>query len=175
MGQWEFQIRCNFGVFPDKPAEPGPVAHSPVVYADDPDATVLARYTEGGEPSFCVKEQGGRKTVWFGSPAISAELLRRILAWSDVHVYDDSSDVVYVSPNLLAVHAAHDPPQTVRFPAKVDVFDLLNEKEIALGVTEVRLNLPRLATGLYFHGDLRHLRRKLERVKAERAADEAAP
>jgi hypothetical protein len=101
-------------------------------------------------------------------------LLRRVLRWSGVHVYDDSSDVIYVSPNLIAVHATHDPPQTVRFPAKTDFYDLLEEEEVAHGVTEVQLNLPRLATGLYFHGDLQQLRRELALVKAERAADEAA-
>jgi len=168
MGQWDFQIRSNFGVFPSKPAAPGPVAHSPVVYADDPDAAVLARYAEGKEPSFCVKEKEGRRTVWFGSPAISADVLRRVLASSGVHVYDDSSDVVYVSPNFIAVHAAHEPPQIVRFPAKVDVFDLLKEKAVARGVTEVRLELPRLGTGLYFYGDLDQLRREMEHAKAER-------
>jgi hypothetical protein len=150
MGQWDFQIRSNFGVFADKP--PGPVAHSPVVYADDPEAAVLARYAEGREPAFCVKEKAGRRTVWFGSTAISA----------DVHVYDDSSDVVYVGPSLIAVHAAHGPPQIVRLPAKADVFDLLEQSVIARGVTEVRLELPRLGTGLYFYGELEKLHREME-------------
>jgi hypothetical protein len=174
LGQWEFQIRCNFGIFPSKPVAPGPVAHWPVVYADDPTAAVLARYAEGGEPSFCVKEQDGRRIVWFGSPAISADVLRRVLKSAGVHVYDDSSDVVYISPRLIAVHAAHGPPQTLRFPAKVDVFDLLEEKEIARGASEVRLQLPRLATGLYFYGQAAELRREWARAKAEREADEAA-
>jgi hypothetical protein len=168
LGQWEFQIRCNFGVFPNQPVDPGPVAHSPVVYADDPEATVLARYADGGEPSFCVKEAAGRKTVWFGSPAISSDLLRRILQWSGVHVYDDSNDVIYLSPNLLAVHAAHDPPQVVRFPTAVDVYDLLREEMVAQRITEVHLNLPRLGTGLYFYGDLKTLRRELAQVRTDR-------
>jgi hypothetical protein len=171
LGQWDFKIHCTFGVFPDKPVDPGPVIHSPVVYADDSSAVALARFVDGGEVGCCVKRTGNHTGVWFGSPAVSADLLRRGLKHAGVHIYDDSSDVAYMSANFLAVHAAHEPPQVVRFPRAVDVYDLVADREVGRGVTEMKLDLPRLGTGLYYYGSVREFLPEWERAKREQAAD----
>lgn len=171
LGQWDFKIRCTFGVYPDKPQDPGPVAHCPTVYADDAQAAPLARYADGGEVGYCAKRMGGHTSVFFGSPAISGDLLRRILKWSGVHVYDDSTDVDYVSASLLCVHALHDAPQVVRFPRPVDVYDLIADREVARDVTEVNLNLRRLDTGLYWYGKLSEFSPEWARAKREQAAE----
>jgi len=174
LGQWDFKIRCSFGVYPSKPADPGPVAHAPVVFADDPQAIPLARYLEGGQTAFCVKHLGKRTSVWFGSPAMAADVLRRVLKYAGLHIYDDSSDVIYLSANFLAVHAAHDPPQVIRFPRPVDVYDLIADQAVARGVTELKLDLPRYATGLYFYGSIEEFLPEWHSRQQEQADDLAA-
>lgn len=174
LGQWDFKIRCSFGVLPSKPADPGPVAHAPVAFSDDPQATPLARYVEGGETGFCIKRIGNRTSVWFGSPALAADVLRSVLQFAGLHIYDDSNDVIYISRNFLAVHSAHDPPQLIRFPRPVDVYDLLADRPVAQKVTQVHLNLPRFATGLYFYGSLEDFLPEWHRCQEEQAAALAA-
>ncbi|MCX7597318.1 MAG: hypothetical protein N2512_00400 [Armatimonadetes bacterium] len=174
LGQWDFKIRCSFGVFPSKPADPVPVAHAPVVFADDPQAVPLACYVDGGETAFCIKRVGNRTSVWFGSPAMAADVLRRVLKFAGLHIYDDSNDVIYLSSNFLAVHAAHDPPQILHFPRPVDVYDLLADRPVARNTTEVSLDLPRFATGLYFYGSIQDFLPEWQRCQQEQAADLAA-
>jgi hypothetical protein len=171
LGQWDFMLRCSFGIYPDSPADPGPVAHCPFIYAEDPQAMPLAHYGDGGEVGYCVKRVGNHTSVWFGSPAMSADLLRPVLKYSGVHVYDDSNDVDYMSANYLCVHALHEAPQVIRFPRPVDVYDLIEDREVARGVVEVSLALPRLGTGLYYYGELGDFLPEWERAKAEQAAD----
>jgi hypothetical protein len=146
------------------------VAHCPLVYAEDPQAVALARYNDGGEVGYCVKRIGKHTSVWFGSPAMSADLLRRVLEYSGVHVYDDSNDVDYMSASLLCVHALHGAPQVIHFPRPVEVYDLLEDHEVARGVTELSLALPRLSTGLYYYGKLGDFLPEWERAKREQAA-----
>jgi hypothetical protein len=51
------------------------------------------------------------------------------------------------------------------------VYDLIGDHEVARGVTELSLALPRLGTGLYYCGDVGDFLPEWQRAKAEQAAD----
>jgi hypothetical protein len=105
---------------------------------------------------------------------MAADVLRPVLKCTGLHIYDDSSDVIYLSANFLAVHAAHDPPHVIRFPRPVDVHDLIADRAVARGVTELKLDLPRYATELYFYVSIEEFLPEWHSRQQEQAADLAA-
>ena len=105
---------------------------APVVYADDPQAECLGRLI-GSDRAGLVRKRVGRGTAIFSAaPAMPAELLRRLASEAGVHIYADGAEVVYANRSFLAVCASPGARVRLRLPARQHLYDLFEEKEVAL-------------------------------------------
>jgi len=105
---------------------------APVVYADDPQAECLGRLI-GSDRAGLVRKRVGRGTAIFSAaPAMPAELLRRLASEAGVHIYADGAEVVYANRSFLAVCASPGARVRLRLPARHHLYDLFEEKEVAL-------------------------------------------
>ncbi|HDN18171.1 MAG TPA: hypothetical protein ENF41_03825 [Candidatus Bathyarchaeota archaeon] len=80
----------------------------PIPYVDDEDADILGYivYSRGMcVPGFAYKNFGDWSSIYIGAPNIPPSLLRSIYRFAGIHIYVDSSDVLYVNRNFLALHA----------------------------------------------------------------------
>lgn len=86
---------------------------SPLWAANDPEATVIARYEQDGQPVFAMKK-GREHTTWFlGIPPIDAKWWRYLLAESGAHFYTENG-VVYAGDGLLVFHTKAGGEQKIR-------------------------------------------------------------
>lgn len=129
-------------------------ALGPIIYVDDPDATVLGELDCLGEPGFCVKEMDGWTSVFSAAPMLNQYVLRNIARSAGLHVYSDGNDVVLPGKSFLMVHAATAGEKTIRLPRPTDVYECYDEREIGRGITEIRQELPLHGTAIYFLGDI---------------------
>ena len=64
-------------------------------------------------------------------------------------VYSDAGDNVYANRNFLGLYSPNGGSRTLRLPGKSRVVDLLENKVLADGVTEMPLNLARNQSVLF--------------------------
>jgi hypothetical protein len=125
----------------------------PVVYVDDPAATVWGRLAEGNQAGLVVREFGDWTSVFSAAPALPSGLLRRLAKQARVHLYLEptgpSADVVYANRSLLALCADAAGPRTVRLPGPSDVFDLFAGQEVGQGLTEFTVEMAEHETKLW--------------------------
>ena len=148
-GSFTRPITSGAGITPDKPVKLGPVAVAPRFYVDDPSATALGRYAGTDRVGFAIKKFPGWTSVYLGSPAAPAVLLRALARFAGVHLYLDGDDVVYHNRTILAIHTARGGKRSVRLPGRRDVFDLIGSKSVARDVVSFDVEIPARRTVLY--------------------------
>lgn len=121
---------------------------SPIVYADDPKATVLGTLADG-RPGLVMREHGTWTAVYSSAPLLPASLLRRLAQRAGVHCYVDTEDVVWASRDLLAVNVHQPGPRTIRLPRTADVSDLYDGSVIASGVDSFQADFPDRGTRVF--------------------------
>jgi hypothetical protein len=135
----------------------------PVFHLADPEALVLGQviYSLGRcQPGFGIKsfgrgpeDAGSWNSVYTASPVVPSPVLRGIARHAGVHIYNDQGDVLYATPDLLAVHTAGGGPRSFRLPRQVEVvYDLYNRREVARGARQFDVQLPPASTSLYYTG-----------------------
>jgi hypothetical protein len=128
----------------------------PVFHTADDGARVLGSvvYSQGRcRPGFVVKEFGGWKSVYSAAPNLPAPILRGVARYAGVHLYSDAGDVLYATPNLLAVHTAAGGARTYQLPRSVEVVaDLFQGQVVAENSDCFQVHLPPASTALYFTG-----------------------
>lgn len=102
----------------------------PVVFADDPQATVVGTLPDG-RPGLVVKEQGDWTAIHSAAPMLPAGILRRISTHAGVHEYIETEDVVWASRDLVAVSVREAGTRLVRLPRRANVRDLYTGEELA--------------------------------------------
>ena len=121
----------------------------PIVYVDDPDATVIGELDCLQEPGLCVKEMDGWTSVFCAAPMLNQYVLRNIARAAGLHVYSESDDVVLPGKSFVMIHARSEGEKTIRLPGPADVFECYDERLVGRGVTEIRDTLSRHATAIY--------------------------
>ena len=102
----------------------------PIVYADDPDATLLGTLADG-RAGLVVKKHDGWTALHSTVPMLPAALLRNIARAAGVHLYISTEDVVYASRGLLAVSVKEPGRRTIRLPRRANVRDLYTGADVA--------------------------------------------
>lgn len=120
----------------------------PVVYADDPEATVLGTLPDG-KPGLVVKEHSGWTAIHSAAPLLPSALLRRIAQRAGVHLYVDTEDVVWASHDLLAVSVKEPGPRTIHLPRKATVRDLYSGETLGVAVDRFQAVFPDRATRIF--------------------------
>ena len=95
---------------------------------DDPQAEPLGTLDNSGEVVFARKKRGNT-TIYFASfPFFSPKVLRSLAQDAGVHIYMTSSDALYHTGELLAVHTGKScGPRQIKFPAPMFVRQLYPE------------------------------------------------
>ena len=109
-------------------------------------------------PGFVVKELGQWNSIYSAAPNLPAGVLRGIARYAGVHLYEESGDTLYATPDLLAVHSAAGGPRDFHLRSKVEVvYDLYTREVIARDVDRFQVVLPPACTVLYYTGALDRL------------------
>ena len=135
----------------------------PLFHLEDPNATVLGQvvYSLGrcqdgfGLRTFNLGQENGEwSSIYSATPNIPAPLLRGVARFAGVHVYSDSGDVLYATPELLSVHTAGGGARKFDLPRRVEaVYDLIHGQMIATNTQQFEISLPPASTALYFTGN----------------------
>lgn len=122
----------------------------PLLYADDADATVVARFASSGLPAMVVKEEDGFTSVFCGAKYISSELLRSIATFAGCHIYCDTDEVVYANRQYVVFHASFTGKKTLRFPCKVSPYEVYEERMYGTDVDEITFDAYLGETKMFF-------------------------
>jgi hypothetical protein len=123
-------------------------AVSPVCYADDPGAAVLAAFADG-RPAIAVKPHGGWTAVFSAVPMLPAKFLRRLARMAGAHLYIETEDVVWAAREMLAVSVYEPGTRTIRLPRPAAVEDLYSGEQIAAAAGSFEARFEARATRLF--------------------------
>ncbi|MBV9849266.1 MAG: beta-galactosidase [Armatimonadetes bacterium] len=127
---------------------------NPSYAVSDPQATVLAEYQSNGAPSLAVREHpGGWKSVFFGDPHLTVELLRGLYHYADVPICDSQDDIAYVGDGALLVHAPFTGQRTLWLPQRATVYDAAEHRIIGVDTRSFRAFLRARTTRLFLWGE----------------------
>jgi hypothetical protein len=129
----------------------------------DHQAVVLGEYTQSGHPSVVAKvNEGGWKSVFVGEPHLTGELLKGILRYAGVHLYDLQDDVVYAGADgVLVVHAPYTGQRTIQLPRSAAVYCLTERRLVARASSTFRQFMRGRTTHVFIWGEMEHLARVL--------------
>jgi hypothetical protein len=132
---------------------------NPLYAVSDPQAIVVAEYVATGATSLATREhKGGWKSVFFGDPYLTTELLRGLYAYAGVALYDGQDDIVYAGGDgALTIHGLFTGQRTLTLPRKASVYDVFDNKIIATNTRSFRAFVRARTTRLFLWGDGRAL------------------
>ena len=132
---------------------------NPLYAVSDPQATIVAEYVSTGATSLATREhKGGWKSVFFGDPDLTTELLRGLYAYANVPVYDGQDDIVYAGADgSLTIHGPFTGQRTVSLPRRASVYDVFDDKIIATNTRSFRAFVRARTTRLFLWGEGREL------------------
>jgi hypothetical protein len=140
---------------------------APNFHLEDPGATVLGEivYSLGrcraglGVKRFYTGDlQQAWNSVYCAVPNLPSPVLRGIARFAGVHLYSEAGDVLYATPDLLAVHTVAGGPRTFQLPRRVEtVYDLFHDQTVAHDASSFAVTLPAASTTLYYTGSAKCL------------------
>ena len=134
---------------------------APIFHVDDPEATVLGEVVYGlgrCQPGLALKTvNAGTPAAWTSvysaTPTLPAAVLRGIARHAGVHLYSEDGDVLYATPDLLAVHTTAGGCRTFKLPHQVEVvYDLYGQRHLGNDTAQFEVQLPPASTALYYTG-----------------------
>jgi hypothetical protein len=138
-----------------------PRSIAPLFHLEDPEATVLGEVVYGlgrcraglGVKTFHPGTPQAWNSVYVATPNLPPQLLRGVARFAGVHLYSEDGDVLYATPELLAVHSVAGGPRLFRLPARVEVvYDLYNDRLVARDADQFSIPLPPASTSLFYTG-----------------------
>ena len=128
---------------------------NPLYAVSDPQATVIAEYTATGAASLAVREhKSGWKSVFFGDPYLTAELLRGLYQYAGVPIYEAQDDIIYADGGgALTIHGSFTGQRTVNLPRAASVYDVFDDKIIAVNSRSFRAFVRARTTRLFLWGN----------------------
>ena len=128
----------------------------PVFHLADLGATILGQvvYSQGRCcPGFGVKVYPDWTSIYIAAPNIPAPVLRGIARFAGVHLYNEQGDILYATPQLLAVHTTAGGSRVFRLPKPVEVvYDLFESRILGEQTDQFQTELSPASTVLYFTG-----------------------
>ena len=109
----------------------------PLFYSVDTEAKNLGYFLTSGYPAVSVKETDAFTSVFYGSKFIKSDVVRELARYAGCHIWCDDDEVLYVNRNYLTFHASSTGEKTLRFPNKVSLYEVYEDKFYAHGVTEL--------------------------------------
>ncbi|MBQ6472760.1 MAG: hypothetical protein IJJ33_12315 [Victivallales bacterium] len=115
------------------------------------DATVkpLGHYLDGGAVALAEYAFGKATIIFCGSPMIPAELMAEWMRQAGVHCYTAPGDTFFAGYGIVTIHSRSSGRKTIRFPHKVDVWDVYEKKLAAIQTEELSFTMNALETRVF--------------------------
>lgn len=114
----------------------------PVIYSDDPDATVAAHFCGNGLPAVTVKECDGFTSILCGTKYMNAAFLKEAARFAGCHIYEEEEHVLYANKNYITIHASKTGKITLKLPNKVaSVYEVYERKEYGCDTDRIVLDM----------------------------------
>lgn len=123
----------NFGVISDR---------SPRFIVRSPNAEVLGRWLDNGEPAFARVKHDGFTSVYVGTGPVPIEILRWLAAEAKLPEWSSRSDIVYATRDMTMLVATEPGKRTLRLPQAqmpVDGGEAAREHTLDLEVGDVKI------------------------------------
>jgi len=114
-----------------------------------PGVDVIGRF-EGGQIAAASMGAGPGRSIYIGTVAAPARLLRNILKAAGVHVYVDSDDVLLTDGEFLCITASQAGRKVIRLPSVRRVTHLPGREEVPGATDRIEIDLARGETRLYW-------------------------
>lgn len=134
---------------------PPGIKAAPLFEVVDRDAVILGHYCHQHDtiPAMAYRDFGDWRSLYTGTLAVPAAVLRAAARMAGCHLYLDTDDVVYASRRYLVVYAsAGDGPRTIRLPRRTDVWDVMHDRYAARKARSFTVDMKRNTTAAYLLG-----------------------
>lgn len=118
---------------------------SPVLVADDPQATVLGRLPDGS-PGLVVKAFDDWVAVYSAVPINNRDLLRWLAERAGVHLYIDTPDLLWANQEMVSICVDEAGPRTIRLPQSAAVKELYSGQQLSPSGDSVTIDFEANAT-----------------------------
>jgi beta-galactosidase len=132
---------------------------NPVACVDDPQAVVLGRIRETGEPGLALRRFAEWNSLHAAAGPAPAVVLRALARQAGVHIYCERDASLYVNRSFLALHSREAGSYTVRLPTPESRVDLLTGQDEGHGQLWSD-TYPAATTRLWFRGTMAEWRRE---------------
>ncbi len=109
----------------------------------DPQAVTLATYESSTAVGCAARDFGKWKSVFIGSPGISAGFARNLAQWAGCWVAAAPGDAVYASQHFLTIHALFPGHKVLRLKQPAKVTDLTTGRVVAARTQTVEVDMER--------------------------------
>jgi hypothetical protein len=137
-------------------------AIAPNFHLEDPEATILGEIVyhlgrcRAGLGIKTLNLESSRTawtSVYSAVPNLPSPVLRGIARFAGVHLYNEEGDVLYATPDLLAVHTVAGGARTFKLPRQAEVvYDLYHDNLLARDASQFQVRLAPASTALYYTG-----------------------
>jgi len=140
----------------------------PVFRIDDPEATVIGRYTHDRTPALGVKKVQNMTSIFCAVPRLTPELFRDAARLAGVHIYSNAAVSLNANKHVISIHAPLGMDDVITLPASTTVLDLFTGEITARNTTCVPLKLAPGSNVLWYIGsdsEVQHIQQELKKGK----------
>jgi hypothetical protein len=129
---------------------------SPFFEIDAGAGEVIGISEDTGRPVLARRRMdAGWTSIYSTVGPVTSSILRALARDAGVHIYVDTDDFFNANNTLCVLHAREEGEKEIRLPARTNVYDILNDREIGSGASSVTVSLRAGETGIYFFGSRR--------------------
>ncbi len=121
------------------------------IYPADRSVTVLGQFKDGGA-AVAYKKRRGHTVIYVAAVRLSTAFVASLAGMQGVHLYAEPGNVLSANRSLVLYHTARAGRHTVRFPRRVDVYDLYAGKWVGRNTDRVTETLAFGRTRFYLIG-----------------------
>lgn len=124
------------------------IPFGPITYSIDDKANVLGEiiyinqayqgqafaFKKPGKGGWVIKELAKWKSVYFSVPGIPSVILRRLIRYAGVHVYNSRDDILYANKNYVSVFAHEEGTRDIRLPGRYKIREVFSNREIGSNI-----------------------------------------
>ncbi|MBR2625513.1 MAG: hypothetical protein IKD23_03840 [Lentisphaeria bacterium] len=138
---------------------------TPLFAVNDPDAEILARYSNG-KAGVAMKKNGNALNIFSGAWQLDLDFIDFVLEKAGVFQYSSTRDPLDADSNLIMLHARTPGNKTIRLPYKTDVLDVFNRKIIARNTDSFTTGIKLHETKCFYYGnEAENLLSELNKIK----------
>ena len=115
----------------------------PAYAVTDPAATPLACYAGTPDVAAAARDFGTWKSVFIGSPGLTAEFAQRLARWAGCWCVAEAGDAVYASDRIVTIHALFPGHKVLRLQQAARVTDLTSGQMVAARAATVEVDMQR--------------------------------